>query len=40
MKIKLTFLLLAMVFMGQAQGKKADRWNDAQPKDATSNDVE
>jgi hypothetical protein len=34
MKIKLTFLLLAMVFMGQAQGNKADRWNDAQPKDA------
>lgn len=25
---------MAMVFMGQAQGKKADRWNDTQPKDA------
>jgi hypothetical protein len=34
MKIKLTFLLLAMVFMGQAQGKKKYQWNDTQQKDA------
>lgn len=34
MKIKLTFVLLAIVFMGQAQGKKKHQWNDTQQKDA------
>ena len=34
MKIKLTFLVMAMVFMGQAQGKKKYQWNDTQQKDA------